>query len=85
MEEGLDWDFAVTMAGDMVVTFLIDAFTRDELLAGRLVGFGGLQQPGSSREKSLVSSIGRILYRLVDSNTGGQSVSEVVETALSCI
>ncbi len=58
------------MADNMVVVFSIDAFARDELLASRLVGFGGLRQPDSSRERSLVSSTGRILYRFVNSNTG---------------
>ncbi len=80
------------MAGDMVVAFSFDAFTRNELLAGRLasdpgiptssgVGLRGLSAPCSAllaraleRELPtvglLVSSIGRILYRFVDSNTG---------------
>ncbi len=54
----------------MVVVFLIDVFTRDELLAGRLVGFGRLRQPASPRESSSVSLTGRILYRFVNSGTG---------------
>ncbi len=69
------------MGGDMVVTFSFDAFTHDELLAGRLVSFGGALTTRSfvSTEESLVSSIGRIPYRLVDSNTGGWSVGEVAK------
>ncbi len=65
------------MGDDMVVVFSIDAFTHDELLASRLVGFGGLRQPASSRENLLVSSTRRILYRFVDSGTGCKM--EVVE------
>ncbi len=63
----------------MVVAFLFDAFTRDELLAGRLVSFGGALTtcPSISKERSLVSSIRRILYRLFDSNTGGGRVEVV--------
>ncbi len=67
------------MGDDMVVVFLFDAFTRDELLAGHLVSFGGAltTQLSCSTERSLVSSIGRILYRLFDSNTGGGQVEVV--------
>ncbi len=65
------------MGDDMVVIFSIDAFTCDELLAGRLVGFGGLRQPDSSRENLLVPLMGRILYRFIDSDTGCEI--EVVE------
>ncbi len=65
------------MGDDMVVIFSIDAFARDELLAGHLVGFGGLRQPDSSRENLLVPLMGRILYRFVDSDTGCEI--EVVE------
>ncbi len=67
------------MGDDMVVVFLFDAFAHDELLAGRLVSFGGALTTCSSvsREKSLVSSIRRILYQLVDSNTGGGRVEVV--------
>ncbi len=69
------------MGDDMVVVFSFDAFARDELLAGHLVSFGGAltTQSSFSIEKSLVSSSGRILYRLFDSNTGGGWV-EVVKT-----
>ncbi len=71
----------------MVVTLLFGAFTHGELLARCLVGFGGaLTTRGScSRENSSVSSTGSILYRFVDSNTGGWSGREVGKTALSCI
>ena len=57
----------------MVVVFSFDAFACNELLAGRLVSFGRAltTQSSFSTEESLVSSIGRILYRLFDSNTGG--------------
>ncbi len=67
------------MGDDMVVIFLFDAFARDELLAGRLVSFGGALTTRSSfcKEESLVSSIGRILYWLFDSNTGGGQVEVV--------
>ncbi len=67
------------MGNDMVVVFSFDAFTRDELLAGRLVSFGRAltTQLLVSREKSLVPSIGRILYRLFDSNTGDGRVEVV--------
>ncbi len=67
------------MGDDMVVIFSFDAFARNELLAGRLVSFGGALTTRSSipRERSLVSSIGRILYRLFDSNTGGDRVEVV--------
>ncbi len=58
------------MGDDMVVVFSIKAFACDELLAGRLVGFGGLRQPDSSTENLLVPSTGRIPYRFVNSNTG---------------
>ncbi len=88
----------------MVVVFSFDAFTRDELLAGRLasnpgvptssvVGSLGLSAPSpatdvafacalaggsfnplrgvsSTEGNSLVSSIGRIVYQFVDSDTG---------------
>ncbi len=43
------------MGDNMVVVFSFDAFTRDELLAGCLVSFGGLRQPDSSKESLLVS------------------------------
>ncbi len=67
------------MGDDMVVAFLFDAFARDELLAGRLVSFGGALTTRSfvSTETSLVPSIGRILYRLFGSNTGGGRVEVV--------
>ncbi len=67
------------MGDDMVVTFSFDAFTRDELLAGCLVSFGGALTTRSSvpTEELLVSSMGRILYRLFDSNTGGGQVEVV--------
>ncbi len=67
------------MGDDMVVVSSFDAFTRDELLARRLVSFGGALTTHSSfsRERSLVSSIGSILYRLFDSNTGGGQVEVV--------
>ncbi len=57
----------------MMVAFLFHAFACDELLAGCLVSFGGAltTRLSFSTEESLVSSIGRILYRLFDSNTGG--------------
>ncbi len=71
------------MADDMVVIFSIDAFACDELLAGHLVGFGGLRQPASSRESSLVSSTGRILYQFVDSDTGCDK--EVDKGCFGCI
>ncbi len=58
------------MADDVVVVFSSADFARDELLSGHLVGFGGLRQPGSSKEKLLVPSSGRILYRFIDSGTG---------------
>ncbi len=58
------------MADDVVVFFSFDAFTRDELLARHLVGFGRLRQPELSTESSLVSSIRRILYQFIDSGTG---------------
>ncbi len=63
----------------MVGDFSFDAFTHDELLAGCLVSFGGARTTCSSvsTEESLVSSIGRILYRLFDSNTGGGQVEVV--------
>ncbi len=63
----------------MVVAFSFDAFTRGELLAGRLVSFGGALTTRSlvSIEGSLVSSIGRILYQLFNSNTGGDWVEVV--------
>ncbi len=51
-----------------------------DVLARRLVRFGGALTTQFSTEKSLVPSIGRILYRLVDSNTGDRSVYEVVKT-----
>ncbi len=71
------------MGDDMVVIFSFNAFARDELLAGRLVSFGGALTTRSSfsTEESLVSSIGRILYWLVNSNTGGGQV-EVVKACL---
>ncbi len=67
------------MGDDMVVIFSFDAFTHNELLAGRLVSFGGALTTWSSfsTEGSLVSSIGRILYRLFDSNTGGGRVEVI--------
>ncbi len=37
--EGLDWCIAVKRGDDMVVVFSFDAFTCDQLLAGRLVSF----------------------------------------------
>ncbi len=60
------------MGDDMVVAFSFDAFAHDELLARRLVSFGGALTTRSSfsRENSLVPSTGRILYRFVDSDTG---------------
>ncbi len=78
---GLNWCGAVKMGDDMVVVFSFNAFARNELLAGCLVSFGGAltTQSSVSTERSLVSSIRRILYRLVDSNTGGQSVGEVIK------
>ncbi len=71
------------MGDDMVVVFSFDAFARNELLARRLVSFGGAltTRLSFSTEESLVSSIGRILYQLFDSNTGGGRV-EVVEARL---
>ncbi len=42
----------------MVVAFSSATFTRNELLVGRLVGFGGAPTTRSSRESSLVSSTG---------------------------
>ncbi len=67
------------MGDDMVVIFSFGAFARNELLARCLVSFGGALTTRSSvsTEKSLVSSIGRILYRLFDSNTGGGQVEVV--------
>ncbi len=67
------------MGDDMVVVFLFDAFARDELLARRLVSFGGALTTWSSvsTENLLVPSIGRILYWLFDSNTGGGRVEVV--------
>ncbi len=67
------------MGDDMVVVFSFDAFTRTELLAGRLVSFGGALTTRSlfSKEESLASLIGRILYRLFNSNTGGGRVEVV--------
>ncbi len=64
------------MGNDMVVVFSFNAFTHDELLAGHLVGFGRAPTTRSSfsTEKLLVSSIGRILYWLFNSNTGGGRV-----------
>ncbi len=69
----------------MVVVFLFDAFTCNELLAGRLVSFGRALTTRSlvPRENSLVSSIGRILYWFIDSNTGDWAVVEVVKTCPS--
>ncbi len=69
----------VKMGDDVVVVFSSDAFARDESLAGHLVSFGGALTTRSlfSIEKSLVSSSGRILYRLFDSNTGGGRVEVV--------
>ncbi len=66
----------------MVVVFSFDAFAHDELLAGCLVSFGGALTThlSVSMERSLVSSIGRIRYRLVNSNTGGRSMNEVIKT-----
>ncbi len=71
------------MADDVVVVFLIDVFARNELLAGHLVGFGGLRQPESSRENLLVPSMGRILYQFVNSDTGCKI--EVGTWRVSCI
>ncbi len=70
------------MGDNMVVVFLFDAFTHDELLARRLVSFGGALTTRSSvsTERSLVSSTGRILYQLFDSNTGGGRVEVVRPT-----
>ncbi len=64
------------MGDNMVVVSSFDAFARDELLAGRLVSFGGALTTRSSvpRERSLVSSMGSILYWLFNSNTGGGRV-----------
>ncbi len=61
------------MGDDMVVIFSFDAFACNELLAGRLVSFGRALTTRSfvPTEGSLVSSIRRILYRFVDSNTDG--------------
>ncbi len=85
--KGLDWCGAVKMRDDVVVIFSIVAFTHNELLAGHLVSFerAPTTQGVGSVESSLVSSIGRILYWFVNSNTGGQLVMEVVKTALSFI
>ncbi len=67
------------MGDDMVVIFSFDAFARNELLARRLVSFGGAltTQSSFSTEGSLASSTGRILYQLFDSNTGGDQVEVV--------
>ncbi len=67
------------MGDDMVVVFSFNAFACNELLARRLVGFGGAPttRASFSTEDSLVSSIGRILYQLFDSNTGGGQVEVV--------
>ncbi len=67
------------MGDNMVVVFSFDAFARNELLAGRLVSFGGALTTRSSvsTERSSVSLMGRILYRLFDSNTGGGRVEVV--------
>ncbi len=71
------------MGDDMVVVFSFDAFTCDELLAGRLVSFGRAltTRTSFSIEDLLVSSIGRIRYWLFDSNTDGERV-EVVKSRL---
>ncbi len=71
------------MADDMVVVFSFSTFTRNELLVGRLVSFGGLRQPDSSRRSSSVSSTGRILYQFIDSGTGCEI--EVGKWRLGCI
>ncbi len=67
------------MGDDMVVAFSFNAFACDELLAGRLVSFGRAltTRLSVSKERSLVSSMGRILYRLFNSNTGGGRVEVV--------
>ncbi len=72
------------MGDNMVVVFSFDAFTRDELLARCLVSFGGALTTCASvsTEKLLVPSMGRILYQLFDSNTGGGQVEVVKAPAL---
>ncbi len=81
-KEGLDWCGAIMMGVTMVGDFSSETFTYDEVLVRQLAGCAvlGLVAP-SSRSESVMSR--RMLYRFINSNTGGRSEMEVVKACPS--